>query len=220
MSRGVTGGARPVVVVDYGRGNLFSVCQAVAKVGGAPALSSDPAVVGRAERVILPGVGAFGDAMAGLRARGLDDAVKAFAATDRPLLGVCLGMQLLLGGSTEFGHHDGLALLPGHVDRLPAPRPGGREKIPNVGWCRLAPARDGVAWSESIFRGVKPGDFAYFVHSYAAHPDPRHRLADIEFGGTAASAAIAAGSIAGCQFHPEKSGEVGLAIVDAFVNRA
>jgi glutamine amidotransferase len=219
MSGGVIGGARAVVVVDYGRGNLFSVCQAVAKVGGAPALSADPAVVGAAERVVLPGVGAFGDAMEGLRVRGLDDAVKGFAATGRPLLGVCLGMQLLLGASTEFGHHDGLALLPGHVDRLPTPRAGSREKIPNVGWCQLEPARDGVAWSESIFRGVKPGDYAYFVHSYAAHPDPRHRLAEIAFAGTAASAAIAAGSIAGCQFHPEKSGEVGLSIVDAFVNR-
>jgi glutamine amidotransferase len=177
-------------------------------------------VVGAAERVVLPGVGAFGDAMEGLRVRGLDDAVKGFAATGRPLLGVCLGMQLLLGASTEFGHHDGLALLPGHVDRLPTPRAGSREKIPNVGWCQLEPARDGVAWSESIFRGVKPGDYAYFVHSYAAHPDPRHRLADIAFAGAAASAAIAAGSIAGCQFHPEKSGEVGLSIVDAFVNRA
>ena len=219
MSGGVIGGARAVVVVDYGRGNLFSVCQAVAKVGGAPTLSADPSVVGAAERVVLPGVGAFGDAMEGLRVRGLDDAVKGFAATGRPLLGVCLGMQLLLGASTEFGHHDGLALLPGHVDRLPMPRAGSREKIPNVGWCQLEPARDGVAWSESIFRGVKPGDYAYFVHSYAAHPDPRHRLADIAFAGAAASAAIAAGSIAGCQFHPEKSGEVGLSIVDAFVNR-
>ena len=216
---GRMGGTRAVVVVDYGRGNLFSVCQAVAKVGGEPTLSSEPAVVTRAERVILPGVGAFGDAMDGLRSRGLDEAVKAFAATGRPLLGVCLGMQLLLAASTEFGRHEGLALLPGHVDRLPTPPPGGRHKIPNVGWCRLEPARHGVPWSESIFRGVKPGDFAYFVHSYAAHPDPRHRLADIDFAGTAASAAIVAGSIAGCQFHPEKSGEVGLAIVDAFVNR-
>jgi glutamine amidotransferase len=212
-------GARAVVVVDYGRGNLFSVCQAVAKVGGAPTLSADPAVVRQAERLILPGVGAFADAMAGLRTRGLDEAVTAFAATGRPLLGVCLGMQLLLGTSTEFGHHDGLALLPGRVDRLPTPRPGAREKIPNVGWCRLEPSPDGVAWSDSIFRGVEPGDYAYFVHSYAALPDPRHRLADIEFAGTAASAAIAAGPIAGCQFHPEKSGEVGLSIVGAFVNR-
>jgi imidazole glycerol-phosphate synthase subunit HisH len=213
-------GARAVVVVDYGRGNLFSVCQAVVKVGGVPTLASDPAVVRRAERVILPGVGAFGDAMEGLRKRGLDDAVRAFAVTGRPLLGVCLGMQLLLGSSTEFGHHAGLALLPGRVDRLPTPPPGSREKIPNVGWCRLEPAPGGVPWSESILRGVKPGDFAYFVHSYAAHPDPRHRLADLAFAGAPACAAIAAGPIAGCQFHPEKSGEVGLAIVDAFVNRA
>jgi len=216
----MSGAARAVVVVDYGRGNLFSVCQAVVKVGGVPTLSPDPSVVRQAERVILPGVGAFADAMEGLRKRGLDEAVRTFAATGRPLLGVCLGMQLLLGSSTEFGDHVGLAVLPGRVDRLPAPPPGGREKIPNVGWCRLEPVPGGVPWSESIFRGVKPGDFAYFVHSYAAHPDPRQRLADITFAGAPACAAIAAGPIAGCQFHPEKSGEVGLGIVNAFVNGA
>lgn len=211
--------ARPVLVVDYGRGNLFSVCQAVAKVGGAPALSADPAAVRGAERVILPGVGAFGDAMAGLAARGLDDGLREFARAGRPLLGVCLGMQLLLEESTEFGRHAGLGLIPGRVDRLPAP--GTREKIPNVGWCQLWPAPGGAPWSLSLFARVKPGDFAYFVHSYAAHPaDPHHRLADIAFAGASAAAAIAAGPIAGCQFHPEKSGEVGLAILDAFVHGA
>ena len=176
-----------VVVVDYGRGNLWSVCQAVAAVGGEPRLSTEPAVVRAADQLILPGVGAFGDAMEGLQSRGLDEAVLAFAATGRPLLGVCLGMQLLLEASTEFGHHPGLGLIPGRVDRLPAP----------------------IA-----------GDFAYFVHSYGAHPaDPRHRLADIDLGGVPVSAAITAGPITGCQFHPEKSGEVGLAILRAFVAR-
>lgn len=214
-------GARPVVIVDYGRGNLFSVRQAVAKVGGEPHLSSDPAAVRGAERLILPGVGAFGDAMEGLRTCGLDEAIRAFAATGRPLLGVCLGMQLLLEASTEFGRHAGLGLLPGHVDRLPAPPGGRRHKIPNVGWCRLEPAPGGAPWADSLFAAVKPGDFAYFVHSYAAHPGSlRHRLADIDFAGTPVSAAIAAGPIAGCQFHPEKSGEVGLSILDAFVHRA
>jgi glutamine amidotransferase len=212
--------APPVVVVDYGRGNLFSVCQAVAKVGGVPALSSDPAVVRGAERVILPGVGAFGDAMAGLRTRGLVEALREFAATGRPLLGLCLGMQLLLASSTEFGQHEGLGLLPGRVDRLPTPAPGSREKIPNVGWCRLEPVAGGAPWGDGIFRAVKPGDFAYFVHSYAAQPEARHRLADITFAGAPTCAAIAAGPIAGCQFHPEKSGEVGLSIVDAFVHRS
>lgn len=212
--------ARPVVVADYGRGNLFSVCQAIARVGGAPLLSSDPAAVRGAERVILPGVGAFGDAIAGLRDRGLDDALKAFAATGRPLLGVCLGMQLLLEESSEFGRHAGLGLLPGRVERLPEPAPGSREKIPNVGWCRLEPALDGTPWAESLFAAVKPGDFAYFVHSYAARPAAaRHRLADIHFAGVPTCAALGHGPIAGCQFHPEKSGEVGLSIIDAFVNR-
>lgn len=209
-----------VVVVDYGRGNLFSVRQAVARVGGQPELSPDPDTVARAERLILPGVGAFGDAMAGLRARGLDEAVKAFAASGRPLLGICLGMQLLLEESTEFGRHAGLGLVPGRVDRLPRPIEANREKIPNVGWCRLQPAPGGAAWGDSIFERVKPGDFAYFVHSYAVHPaEPRHRLADIAFGGAGVAAAIASGPVSGCQFHPEKSGEVGLAILDAFVHR-
>jgi len=221
--------ARPVVpkvvVVDYGRGNLWSVGQAVAAVGGEPQISTEPAVVRAAEQLILPGVGAFGDAMAGLRARGLDEAVLAFAATGRPLLGVCLGMQLLLEASTEFGHHAGLGLIRGQVERLPAPAAPARGairsyKIPNVGWCRLEPAAGGTPWTESLFAAVKPGDFAYFVHSYAAHPmDPRHRLADIELGGVPVAAAITAGPITGCQFHPEKSGEVGLAILRAFVAR-
>lgn len=215
--------ARPVVIVDYGRGNLWSVSQAVAAVGGEPRLSTEPAAVRAAEQLILPGVGAFGDAMEGLRARGLDEAVLAFAATGRPLLGVCLGMQLLLEASSEFGHHPGLGLIAGRVDRLPAPPAGARGsyKIPNVGWCRLEPAPGGTRWAESLFAAVKPGDFAYFVHSYGAHPvDPRHRLADIDLGGAPVSAAITAGPITGCQFHPEKSGEVGLAILRAFVARS
>ena len=223
--------ARPVVIVDYGRGNLWSVSQAVAAVGGEPRLSTEPAVVRAAEQLILPGVGAFGDAMEGLRARGLDEAVLAFAATGRPLLGVCLGMQLLLEASSEFGPHPGLGLIAGRVDRLPAPPAGARGtprsykippyKIPNVGWCRLEPAPGGTPWTESLFAAVKPGDFAYFVHSYGAHPvDPRHRLADIDLGGAPVSAAITAGPITGCQFHPEKSGEVGLAILRAFVARS
>jgi glutamine amidotransferase len=211
-----------VVIVDYGRGNLWSVGHAVAAVGGTPRLAEDPAVVRAAERLILPGVGAFGDAMAGLRARGLDEAVRAFAATGRPLLGVCLGMQLLLETSTEFGEHEGLGLVAGRVDRLPEPLPGGRDryKIPNVGWCRLDPAPGGRPWGDSLFAAVKPGDFAYFAHSFAAHPaDPRQRLVDIDLGGTRVAAAISAGPITGCQFHPEKSGEVGLAILRAFVAR-
>jgi glutamine amidotransferase len=128
-------------------------------------------------------------------------------------------MELLLDESSEFGRHAGLGLIPGRVQRLPEPVAGSGEKIPNVGWCRLLPAEGGVPWAESLFRGVKAGNYAYFVHSFAAVPrEPRHRLADIAFGGTVVAAAITAGAVSGCQFHPEKSGEVGLSIVDAFVN--
>jgi imidazole glycerol-phosphate synthase subunit HisH len=213
--------SREVIVVDHGRGNLFSVCQAVAKVGGAPRLTADPDVVATAPRLILPGVGAFGDAMAGLRALGLEEAVNAFAATGRPLLGICLGMELLLDESSEFGRHAGLGLIPGKVDRLPAPDAGRRDKIPNVGWCPLREAEHGPAWSDTIFTHVKAGDFVYFVHSFAAYPaDPRHRLADIVFADTAITAAVTRDNVTGCQFHPEKSGEVGLAILRSFVNGA
>jgi len=208
-----------VAVVDYGRGNLFSVCQAVAAVGGAPVLTADPVVVAAAERVVLPGVGAFGDAMATLVAAGLDEALRRFAATGRPLLGVCLGMQLLFEASSEFGHHAGLGLLAGRVDRLPAPPANGRDKIPNVGWCPLQPAA-GRGWNGTLLATVKPGEWAYFVHSFAAIPrEASHRLADIAFAGEPVTAAVAAGAIVGCQFHPEKSGRVGLGIYEAFVHR-
>jgi glutamine amidotransferase len=214
--------ARPeVVVVDYGRGNLFSVGQAVSKVGGTPRLSADPEVVASASRLILPGVGAFGDAMAGLNALGLGEAVKAFAATGRPLLGICLGMELLLDESSEFGRHAGLGLIPGRVDRLPSPQTGSREKIPNVGWCPLEEPRQGATWSGTILADVKVGDFVYFVHSYAAYPDdPGHRLADITFAGIGVTAAVVRENVTGCQFHPEKSGQVGLAMLSAFVRDA
>ena len=211
--------AREVVVVDYGRGNLFSVCQAVSRVGGAPHLTADPETVASAPRLILPGVGAFGDAMAGLRALGLDPALTAVAARGRPRLGICLGMELLLDESSEFGRHEGLGLIPGRVDRLPEPAAGSRQKIPNVGWCELSEAEHGPVWKDSIFSRVKTGDFVYFVHSFAAYPaDPRHRLADIVFAGTAVTAAVTRDNVSGCQFHPEKSGEVGLAILGSFVN--
>lgn len=210
-----------IVIVDYDRGNLFSVRQAIARVGGDPVVTGDPAVVAGADRLILPGVGAFADAMVTLHGRGLDDAVKTFAATGRPFLGICLGMQLLFDESSEFGCHAGLGLIRGRVDRLPEPIDARREKIPNVGWSRLMPVTGGRPWPDSLFERVKPGDFAYFVHSYAPRPAERaQRLADIEFGGSAVAAAIAAGPIAACQFHPEKSGEVGLAILEAFVRRS
>ena len=210
-----------ITVVDYKLNNLRSLENTLRRLGHDVCVTSNPEDVRTATKLILPGVGAFGDAMSGLRALGLDRAVKTFAAGGRPLLGICLGMELLLEESSEFGRHEGLGLIPGRVDRLPEPAAGSREKIPNVGWCPLAEAEHGPVWKESIFNGVRVGDFVYFVHSYAAYPaDPRDRLADIVFAGTAVTAAVARDNVSGCQFHPEKSGEVGLAILSAFVNDA
>lgn len=210
--------ALPVTVVDYGLGNLYSVTRALAAVGGDPKLTSDPVDVARAERLVLPGVGAFADGMAGLRERGLVDALKAFAATGRPFLGICLGMQLLMREGTEFGRHEGLGLVEGSVTLLTPEAAGGRPpKLPHIGWNALGgePAR----WKDSALGALAPGAQVYFVHSYAPAPsDPADVLATCEYGGRPFCAALKRGNLTGCQFHPEKSGPVGLAILERFLH--
>jgi len=172
----------------------------------------------RAERLVLPGVGAFAGGMAGLRERGLVEPIRRYAASGRPLLGICLGMQMLATASEEFGIHEGLDLIPGRVRAVPDRDTAGRpHKVPHIGWTALrTPA--GASWRESLLADTPEGTSVYLVHSFAVVPDdPAHRLADCEYGGHAVCAAIARGAITGFQFHPEKSGEAGLRILRRFL---
>lgn len=197
-----------IAIIDYGVGNLFSLAHSLKHIGTEAAVTSDEGLIRSADHVILPGVGAFGDAAAKLRETGLDAVVKDVAAKGTPVMGICLGMQLLLDVSYEFGEHRGLGLIPGAVRPIAEVIPPDY-KIPHIGWNRLD-----VTLPHPIFKNVKPGDCVYFVHSYYG-ADCDHVIATAEYGADL-TAAVARGSVCGCQFHPEKSGEVGLGILKAF----
>ena len=196
------------VILDYGVGNLFSLRSSLAVIGEESVISSDEAVIERADRIILPGVGAFRDAMAKLRASGRVDALKRAADRGVPLLGICLGMQLLFEKSYEYGEHEGLGFLSGVVKPIPV-KDG--IKIPHMGWNALSFGEK----KHTLFRYLSEGDYVYFVHSYAAVDCDDSVIARTEYG-TPVTAAVAKRNILGCQFHPEKSGEVGLKILKAF----
>jgi glutamine amidotransferase len=210
------------VVVDYGIGNVFSVCQAVKHAGGEPILTGDPATVASAERLILPGVGAFGRAIDELGRLGLADVVREFTGTGRPFIGLCVGMQLLFDGSTEFGSHPGLGLIPGTVDRISSTAITGEPlRVPHIGWNELTPPahRTRQLWAEGLLADINPRRSAfYFVHSYAARPsDPATVIAEAVYGGNPIVAAVQLGNIAGVQFHPERSGEAGQKVLRRFL---
>ena len=196
------------VIVDYGVGNLFSLKSSFAFLDEPVRVSSDPDEIYKADRVILPGVGAFADAAARLRAGGLDEAVKSVAKKGTPLLGICLGMQLLFDASEEYGYHAGLGLLPGCVRRIPVPDES--YKIPQIGWNSLHIERE-----HPLFANTNEGDFVYFVHSFHAEDCGEALLATTDYG-TTVTAAAARDNVCATQFHPEKSGEVGLSILRAF----
>ena len=212
--------SRPeVAVIDYGVGNLLSVRRALEHCGAAVTVTSEHRCILGAGRVVLPGVGAFANAMAELRTRGLDSVIGEVAARGMPLLGICLGMQLLLSASEEFGVTQGLELIPGRVVAIAATAEDGSSlKIPHVGWNALRPASSGAQWGGTVLRGVQPEEAVYFVHSFAAFPaDQRHLVAHCTYGGRAIPAVVARDNVAGCQFHPEKSGEVGLRVLRGFL---
>ncbi len=208
---------REVVVIDYGVGNLLSVQRGLEHCGIDVVVSADPQVILNAQRVVLPGVGAFANAMAALHERGLVDVIRSVAARGTPLLGICLGMQLLLGESEEFGITAGLGIIPGRVVAIPATSTDGQsQKIPHIGWNELQPSEN-ASWEGSVLQGVRPGEAVYFVHSFQATPDePADRVADCIYGGPRIPAVIRHGQVSGCQFHPEKSGKTGLAILTNF----
>lgn len=198
-------------IVDYGVGNLFSLRSSLSAIGVEPVVSGDPAVLAACERIILPGVGAFGDAADKLRSTGLDRFLVEQAAADKPLMGICLGMQLLFEKSYEFGEHAGLGLLRGSVipmvDRIPE-----GSKVPQIGWNALKLTCDN---QDNMLKYVKDGDCVYFVHSFYA-TDCQDSLAATTNYYIDMTAAVAKNNVCGCQFHPEKSGEVGLNILRAF----
>lgn len=207
-----------VTIVDYGSGNLLSVRRALEQCGAVVELSNDPARIAAAERLVLPGVGAFADGMAGLASAGLIDPIHTFAASGRPLLGICLGMQMLASSSEEFGASTGLNLIPGRVQAIPGEAVDGTpHKVPHIGWADLILNADRQA---SDTAGIVDGEAVYLVHSFRFMPDnTAHRLADCLYGGHRIAAAVRADNVTGFQFHPEKSGAVGLRLLDAFLAR-
>lgn len=213
---------KQVTIVDYGVGNLLSVSRGFQKFGAEVNFASSAAQIESAQRLVLPGVGAFADGMQGLREKGFISPLREFAKSGRPFLGICLGMQMLLEEAEEFGRHEGLGLISGRVQAIPNVDISGRpHKIPHIGWSDLEIPNGATSnrWEGSILQNVKPGASAYFVHSFTAFPkDEKHRLADVYYGGQRISAALESGRLWGCQFHPEKSGEVGLSIIQAFLN--
>ncbi|MBR0399294.1 MAG: imidazole glycerol phosphate synthase subunit HisH [Mogibacterium sp.] len=199
-----------VAIIDYGVGNLFSLRSSLREIGADVIVTSDEAEIAAAGRIILPGVGAFEDAARKLRESGMADVVKREAAGGKPLLGICLSMQLMFDKSYEYGEHDGLGLIHGSVrpiaDVIPADY-----KIPHIGWNSLHFTKE-----SPLFKYSKEGDYVYFVHSYYAADCDESTLAVTEYGAEL-TASAANGNVYGCQFHPEKSGNTGLNILRAFM---
>jgi glutamine amidotransferase len=208
-----------VTVIDYGVGNLLSVQRGLEHCGASVTVTADPERILAAKRVVLPGVGAFGNAMQALERLGLIAVIRDIAHRQTPLLGICLGMQLLLEESEEFGITAGLGLIPGRVIAVPTQTLSGEtQKVPHIGWSALQPSGTSGGWRGTLLQDNCPGDAAYFVHSFMAVPaDLAHRIADCVYGRHLIPAAIGRDQITGCQFHPEKSGEVGLKILRRFI---
>ena len=213
---------KKVTIIDYGLSNLLSVQHAFAHFGAETLVTGKAEDVLAADALVLPGVGAFKDGMAGLEKLGLIEPIRQKAAAGTPLLGICLGMQMLFDESEEFGLHKGLGLIPGRVVRIPSTDVQGRpQKVPHISWDPLNPAGGRTDFAGTVLAGVTPGEECYFIHSYEAKPaDEADRLADTVYGGRAVCAAAAHGSVVGCQFHPEKSVKVGLRIIEEYLNRA
>ena len=210
-----------VLVVDYGVGNLLSVRRAFENCGARVELTGDPERIAGAEHLVLPGVGSFGDCMAGLRARALIEPLVAHAASGRPFLGICVGMQMLFAGSEEFGEHAGLGIFGGRVVRIPATAADGTShKVPHVAWAELIPGPAAVGWEGTILSGTAGGGCYYFIHSFAPEPeDEGIRLADADYNGRKIAAVVGRGNVVGCQFHPEKSAQTGLRLLAAFLDQ-
>ena len=198
-----------IAIIDYGVGNLFSLKSSFARIGAETVVTDDPAVISAADRIILPGVGAFGDAINKLRERGLDKVILDEVGAGKKLMGICLGMQMLFERSLEYGEHEGLGLISGEVVPMRGRVDDGL-MIPHIGWNALDIKRD-----HPVFKYIKDGDFVYFVHSYFAVGCEESLLATTDYS-REVTAAVAKGNVCGMQFHPEKSGDVGINILRGF----
>lgn len=196
-------------IIDYGVGNLFSLRSSLRAIGIDADYTGDPAEIRKADKLILPGVGAFRDAREALRSTGLDRVVQEEAGKGKPLMGICLGMQMLFDQSYEYGEYEGLGLIPGEIvpmeGRIPKALP-----IPHIGWNELA-----LKQPSPLMKNTANGDYVYFVHSYYAETPAEYVIATTEYG-VEMTAAVQKDNVYGCQFHPEKSSEVGLSILKAF----
>lgn len=199
-----------IAIIDYGVGNLFSLYSSFKAIGYEAVVTGDPGIIRKADKLILPGVGAFRDAAKKLHDSGLFELVKEQAVSGKPVMGICLGMQMLFERSYEYGLYEGLGLIPGEIRPIAEVIPANL-KIPQIGW-------NGLLLSENrsqIFRDIRDKDCVYFVHSYQAVCDDRYIIARTEYGHEL-TAAVQRNNVFGCQFHPEKSGKVGLRILKAF----
>lgn len=210
---------RKVVIINYGMGNIRSVARGIEHFGVAAILSDDPKKVVKADRVILPGVGAFEDGIDELRKRNLDTALAEFVRKERPLLGICLGMQMLFDDSEEHGLHRGLGMIEGHVKRIPNKiNDHATRKIPHIGWSSLKYSESIGDSNNSLLANVRQGEYMYFVHSFMAVPDSQsHVLAECDYEQQPITALVQKDYIFGSQFHPEKSGSPGLKILNNYL---
>lgn len=211
---------RHIAIADYGLGNLHSVRRAFEAAGATATITTEPADLSDADAVVVPGVGAFGQGMKNLEARGLAEQIKGLAKTGMPTLGICLGMQLLMDESEELGHWQGLGLIPGRVIGF-SPPAGERAKVPQIGWNSVEPpvkAESGT-WSSRLLHGIEAGAYMYFVHSFAVLPKHAGDLiAETQYAGLRFCSVLANANVYGCQFHPEKSGKAGLQLIENFLS--
>ena len=214
-----------IVIVDYTLGNLYGVKRAFQKVGYEPLISDKKKDILNAQKIVLPGVGAFSAGMKGLEEKDLLDSIKDFAKTGKPILGICLGMQLLMTQSEENGLHEGMNLIKGKVKKFDPPKETNSFKIPHYGWSSVSMPElgDGVTgnpWRATVLDGVAVNSFFYFVHSYYVHTDdPLNSIGVSNYGRNIFTSVLKKGNISGCQFHPELSGERGLQIITNFVSQ-
>jgi len=208
-----------IVIIDYGLGNIFNIQRAITFLGYDSSITDKSKEIFDADKIILPGVGAFGDGMKSLEEKKLDKVLFECAESKKSIIGICLGMQLLMSESEEFGRHQGLNIISGRVTRFPGANPEGlKNKIPHVGWNQIFPVADNDAWNGTFLKHSGQGDFFYFSHSYVVTSEDKNNiLAKTIYGGIEFCSVIKKNNISGCQFHPELSGENGLKILKEFI---